>query len=114
MSMACPARERTYLMTAEEQANFDPYLFTQHLKDAGFEFDSEMCPVQIKKPWDRVDLGNGDFLYRQWLFEELGTANLMPTNECVHSWVESDDTDDRHRHGEGRVYCEYCGTDGET
>jgi hypothetical protein len=29
--------------------------------------------------------------------------------KCKHSWVESDDTDDRYRHGEGIVYCEYCG-----
>ena len=34
-------------------------------------------------------------------------------NPGGHSWVESDDTDDRFCHGEGRVYCEYCGADGE-
>jgi len=57
---------KTYVFTAEDKRNFDPQTFTKRLKEAGFEFDSETCPVKIKKPWDQRDGGNGSTVFRQW------------------------------------------------
>jgi hypothetical protein len=57
---------RTYTMTIEEQANFDPAAFTEKLKAAGFKLDSEQCPVKITRPFDRVATPDGVVIWRQW------------------------------------------------
>jgi hypothetical protein len=56
---------RVYILSKEEQANFDPDKFTENLKAAGFEFDSTVCPIKIKQPWDRITAYDCT-MYRQW------------------------------------------------
>lgn len=58
---------RTCTLTAQDRQNFDPAAFTAKLKAAGFLFDSETCPVKIKKPWHASeDAATGSVIYRQW------------------------------------------------
>lgn len=61
-----PAPTRTCLLTVAEREVFDPGTFTAKLKAAGFQFDSDFCPIKIKPPWTAVPQGNGDVLYSQW------------------------------------------------
>lgn len=55
----------TYLMTAEEQKNFNPVKFVTKLKEAGFKLENESCPVKLVQPWDKIDVEDG-VLWRQW------------------------------------------------
>lgn len=58
---------RTYTMVPLEHVAFDPDEFTAALKKAGFIFDSERCPVQLRQPYDKVfDEANGVVVWRQW------------------------------------------------
>jgi hypothetical protein len=45
-------------------------------------------------------------LERAWADAE----RLAFEGECNHSWVENGD---EQHHGEGRIYCEWCGADGD-
>lgn len=56
---------RYYVLHKDEQQNFDPVAFTEHLKAAGFKFDHEGCPVKITKPWDQQTV-DGAVFFRQW------------------------------------------------
>jgi hypothetical protein len=57
---------RTYLMTREEQRNFDPARFTANLKAAGFVFDHEVCPIKLKRPFDQIAAADDAIQWRQW------------------------------------------------
>ncbi len=58
---------RAYLLTPKELKRFDPLRFTENLKRAGFKFDSDVCPIQIKKPWHRAEIvETGAIAYYQW------------------------------------------------
>jgi hypothetical protein len=57
---------RTCTLTQDDQLNFDPVAFTERLREAGFKFDRDTCPVKITKPWDMVKAGDGTLVYRQW------------------------------------------------
>lgn len=61
---------RTYIMSVDEQRNFDPDAFTFNLKLAGFEFDNDTCPIKLRDPWLRVTLESGAVLWRQWPEEQ--------------------------------------------
>jgi hypothetical protein len=70
MAQACGGKQmknmRTYVMSKHEQVCFNPADFTESLKDAGFIFDSDACPVKIKQPWCRTERADGTVIYRQW------------------------------------------------
>ena len=65
---------RTYTLTREEQQHFDPIAFTEALRECGFKFDNETCPIKITKPWDTVPGANYAVIYRQWDNENLMDA----------------------------------------
>jgi hypothetical protein len=57
---------RCLVLTLVDQADFSPALFTARLKEAGFKFDNDTCPVKIRKPWLRLDANDGMAVYIQW------------------------------------------------
>ena len=57
---------RIYIMSENEQANFDPDNFVANLKAAGFRFDSESCPFKLTQPWDKIAGAGGSVIWRQW------------------------------------------------
>jgi len=57
-------------MTLDEQEAFSPTGLTAALKEAGFKFDSELCPVKLTQPWDKAELADGSVMWRQWEVED--------------------------------------------
>lgn len=57
---------RVYVLSKREQEHFNPVELTESLKDAGFIFDADTCPVKIKEPWNRTARSDGTVVYRQW------------------------------------------------
>lgn len=47
---------------------------------------------------------------RRWEAAEKADRDEPESETCEHEWVEN--ADEQH-HGEGRVYCMWCGADGD-
>jgi hypothetical protein len=60
---------KTYIMTLDEQEALTPSGFIAALKEAGFKFDREQCPVKLTQPWGKVEMADGSIMWRQWEVE---------------------------------------------
>ena len=58
--------QRTYVLTLEEQSNFDPVRLVANLKRRGFRFISDSCPVKLVRPFTIEPKLDGTFVYTQW------------------------------------------------
>ena len=57
----------SYVMSVEEQENFNPVLFVERLKSAGFKFLSEDCPIKLAGYHQRLPQEDGSVIWRQWV-----------------------------------------------
>jgi hypothetical protein len=54
-------------MSVQEQIDFDPDLFVERMKAAGFKFISDKCPIKLAGRHKTINQPDGTVLWQQWM-----------------------------------------------